>query len=448
MVSSCDVVVIGAGAAGLAAARTISEAGHRVHVLEARTRIGGRILTRHDREWPLPVELGPEFLHGDAEEARRIVDTAALGLVEIPDVHVWAREGRLAPQRNPWPRMVRVRRRFAALRRDAPVAEALRRLRIAPAERRLARLFIEGYYAAPLDRVSSTWLAADAEEEKASFRQYRLTAGYAGLVRWLADGLDPTHTELRLGAVVEEVAWSRGRVDVTVRRAFGEGTERVRGRAVVVTVPMGVLQAAPGERGALRFSPEPPMLARAVAACLSGHVCKLVLRFREAFWDEPGFFARRLGRRSGLDPTRIDFLHDEHGPFPTWWTTNPWRAPVLTAWAAGPRADALAGLDEPGLVARAVDALSTMLGMKRRAVASLVQSWCAHDWRSDPYSRGAYSAVAVGGAPAQRALSRPHARTLFFAGEATEPDETGTVSGALASGARAARQVLEVLEQR
>src|SRR5688500_408861 len=118
MASSCDVVVIGAGAAGLAAARAISEAGHRVHVLEARTRLGGRILTVHDPEWPLPVELGPEFLHGEAEEARRIVDTAALGLVEIPDVHVWAREGRLTPQPDPWPRMVRVRRRFSTLRRD------------------------------------------------------------------------------------------------------------------------------------------------------------------------------------------------------------------------------------------------------------------------------------------------------------------------------------------
>jgi monoamine oxidase len=448
MASSCDVVVIGAGAAGLAAARTISEAGHRVHVLEARTRIGGRILTVHDHEWPLPVELGPEFLHGEAEEARRIVDTAALGLVEIPDVHVWARAGRLSPQRDPWPRMVRVRRRFSTLRRDLPVAEALHRLRIAPAERRLARLFVEGYYAAPLDRASSVWLAASPEEEKASFRQYRLTGGYAGLVRWLADGLDPTRTELRLGTVAEEVAWSRGRVDVTVRRAFGEGAERVRGRAVVVTVPLGVLQAAPGERGALRFSPEPPRLARAVAALLSGNVCKLVLRFREAFWDEPDFFARRLGGRSGLDPTRIDFLHDERGSFPTWWTANPWRAPVLTAWAAGPRADALSGLDEPGLVARAVDGLSTMLGLKRGVVASLVQSWCVHDWRGDPYSRGAYSAVAVGGTTAQRALSRPHEGTLFFAGEATEPDETGTVSGALASGARAARQALEVLDRR
>jgi monoamine oxidase len=447
MAASWDVVVVGAGAAGLAAARALSEAGRHVLVLEARTRAGGRIFTRRDPEWPLPVELGPEFLHGEAGEARRIVDSAALGLVEIPDVHVWARDGRFRPMREPWARLVRVRRRFAALRGDVTAAEALARLRIPPSERRLARLFVEGYYAAPLDRASARWLAADAGEESDSFRQYRLTAGYDGFVRWLAHGLDPATTELRLATVVEEVTWSRGRVAVAARRVFGNDHERIRCRAAVLTVPIGVLQAAPGEPGALRFQPEPPALRRARTAILSGNACKLVLRFREAFWEEPDFFARRLGKASGVEPERVDFLHDDRGPFPTWWTANPWRVPILTAWAGGPAADALSGLDEAGLVARAVDGLARILGMPRRVIASLVQSWHVHDWRNDPWSRGAYSAVAAGGTDAQRVLARPVEGTLFFAGEATEPDETGTVSGALASGRRAARQVLSALER-
>ena len=67
-----ETIVIGAGAAGLAAARTLSDAGRTVTVLEARPRIGGRIFTVHDREWPLPVELGAEFLHGEAEATREI----------------------------------------------------------------------------------------------------------------------------------------------------------------------------------------------------------------------------------------------------------------------------------------------------------------------------------------------------------------------------------------
>jgi monoamine oxidase len=234
---------------------------------------------------------------------------------------------------------------------------------------------------------------------------------------------------------------------VTARRAFGGGRERIRSRAVIVTVPAGVLQAPPGSTAALRFVPEPPALRRARTALLSGNACKLMLRFREAFWDEAGFFARRMAGGAGTETGRIDFLHDAAGPFPTWWTANPWRVPVLTAWAAGPQADVLAGDGQAELVARAVSALARMLGVRRPMVASLLQAWHVHDWRADPFSRGAYSAVAVGGTAAQEALARPVEATLFFAGEATEPKETGTVSGALESGARAARQVLKALEK-
>src|SRR6185295_11560877 len=126
--------------------------------------------------------------------------------------------------------------------------------------------------------------------------------------------------------------------------------------------------------------PDPPVLRRARAAILSGNACKLILRFREAFWDERG-------------RGRLDFLHDDRAPFPTWWTASPWRVPVLTAWAGGPRADALAGLTAERLVARAFDALAGMLGRPRRRIASLLSAWHVHDWRADPWSRGAYSAV-------------------------------------------------------
>ena len=103
---------------------------------------------------------------------------------------------------------------------------------------------------------------------------------------------------------------------------------------------------------------------------------------------------------------------------------------------------ALAELSETGLVDRALGSLGRALGVPRSRLEDLLESWRAHDWRRDPYSRGAYSYVGVGGLPAQRALARPCAGTLFFAGEATEPEEMGTVAGAVASGQRAARQVL------
>src|SRR5215210_6965969 len=78
-----DVIVVGAGAAGLAAARRLDEAGARVLVLEARDRTGGRVLTMHDRQSPLPIEMGAEFLHGDADEVREIARKARLHTADI-----------------------------------------------------------------------------------------------------------------------------------------------------------------------------------------------------------------------------------------------------------------------------------------------------------------------------------------------------------------------------
>jgi monoamine oxidase len=437
-----DAVVIGAGAAGLAAARTLSQAGRSVAVLEARTRIGGRILTLRDPEWPLPIELGAEFLHGEAQATREIARAAGLAIVELPDEHLWAEGGRLRSMGEVWSRLERVLKRIRPRGKDVSFEEFLARQRLPGSAREVARLFVEGYYAAHVDRVSARSLAGGMGESEESQRQYRLADGYFGIVQWLRAGLDPERTDLRLGTVVEQVRWRRGEAEVESRSAIGSRTTAVRGKTVVVTLPLGVLKAAVGEAGAVRFDPMPPALAGAVLRLEVSHVCKVVLRFREAFWDEPGFLRRRLVPGRSAEPTRIDFLHDREGDFPTWWMANPWRVPVLTAWAGGPRADALAALGETALVDRALGGLARMLQVPRGRFEGLLEAWRTHDWRHDLYSRGAYSYVGVGGLSAQRALARPVEGTLFFAGEVTEPDEMGTVAGAIASGRRAASAIL------
>ena len=439
-----DTIVIGAGAAGLAAARALSDAGRTVVVLEARGRIGGRILTVHDREWPLPVELGPEFLHGEAQATREIADAAGLAVVELPDEHVWAERGRLRPMGEVWTRFGTLLERIPTRGADVSFERFLAQRRVPAPTREMARLFAEGYFAAHVDRLSAQSVASAGGETDESQRQYRLAEGYFGIVEWLRAGLDPDRCRVRLARVVEHVRWRHGEVDVGHRSAAGAQASSLRARSAVVTLPLGVLKAAPRETGAVRFEPLPTALRRAREKLEVSHVCKVVLRFREAFWDEPGFFSRRADRGLG-EPARIDFLHDREGDFATWWTANPWRVPILTAWAGGPRADALAEMDETALVDRALGSLGRALGVPRSRLEDGLESWRAHDWRRDPFSRGAYSYVGVGGLPAQRALARPCDDTLFFAGEATEPDEMGTVAGAIASGQRAARQVLSRL---
>ena len=224
---------------------------------------------------------------------------------------------------------------------------------------------------------------------------------------------------------------------ITYRSAAGGRPKTVEGRNAVVTLPLGVLKAQDGETGALRFEPMPRALRDGLERLEVSQVCKVVLRFRDTFWDTPGFFRRRAVRGAGV------FLHDRNGDFPTWWAARPWRAPMMTAWAGGPRADALADLGETALLDRALAGLGRLLDIPRSRLEDQLESWRTHDWRHDPYSRGAYSYVGVGGLPAQRALARPVETTLYFAGEVTEPEEMGTVAGALASGRRAARQILK-----
>jgi monoamine oxidase len=426
-----EVLVLGAGAAGLAAARDLSQAGRRVTVLEARDRWGGRVFTRREAAWPVPVELGAEFLHGEAAETMEAARAAGLLVETLPDRHAWADGGRLRAIRDIWSQYDAVRRRVPKRGADLSFGDFLDRRTLAPRVKRLVRMLVEGYHAAPVHRISAQALAGgDEEVGEADHRQYRLVTGYEPLLGWLRAGLDPARVTVRLSAAVTDVGWEAGRVTVRARVGSGTETEEFRARAVIVTLPVGVLKAAPESAG-VRFQPEIAHLRSALERVEMGSVVKVALRFRARVWGE-----------------KADFLHDARAAFPTWWTRAPLQAPVITAWAGGPAAEAMRGLGEREVVGLAMGTLGALLGERRSRLERLLEGWAFHDWQADPFSRGAYSYVLVGGTPAQRALSRPVEGTIFFAGEATDAEETGTVSGAIGSGRRAARAVLTVLGSR
>jgi monoamine oxidase len=427
-----DVVVIGAGAAGLAAARDLSMSGRRVIVLEARDRWGGRVFTHRSPMWPVPVELGAEFVHGEPEETMEGARAAGLAVETLPDRHVWARGGRLRPMGDIWSRFDEVRKRISTRGSDVSVADFLARHSFPRPVKQLARMTVEGYHAASVARMSAHALAAgDEEMDEASHGQHRLVEGYDRLLEWLRTGLDPAHVNVRLRAAATEVHWDNGRVRVLARVGTGIEAQTFGAQAVVVTVPLGVLKAPAEERGGLRFQPDLDRYRRALDGLDMGHVVKVVLRLRERAWTADA-----------------DFFHDPDAAFPTWWTRGPLRVPVLTAWAGGPAAEALRGLAKRDVIDVALATLASMLGERRARLEQLVEGWAWHDWQADPLSRGAYAHVLVGGVASQRALARPVEHTVFFAGEATDAEQTGTVSGAIASGRRAARQVQTALASR
>jgi monoamine oxidase len=440
-----DVLILGAGAAGLAAARDLSQAGLRVTVIEARPRVGGRILTSYDPRAPIPLELGAEFIHGESAETLAVAEAAGLAVLELPDLHELATAGRFKAMDDFWAvveRMSRdLARRLAGRGKDFPISDYLDSSRLPPARRDMLRDFVSGFYAAHPERLSAKSLAdasEDGSEEAQLDKQFRIANGNDALMKWLRDGLDPDRTEVRLSTAADAVQWKRGGVTVTCR-----GSDRasvplatLTARAAIVTIPAAILKA-----GALRFDPALPVKQRALSGIETGQVFKIILRFRQAFWQQREFLKERRAP-GAADGAGINFLHARGAEIPTWWTSLPVRSAVLTGWVGGLAAEQILAEEPQSRLERTLVALSEVMAVPRRELEEQLDAWASHDWRADPYARGAYSYIGVGGTGAPRALARPVDGTLFFAGEATDADQIGTVTGALSSGRRAAREVL------
>lgn len=395
-----DAIVVGAGVAGLAAARALKLGGLEVVVLEARERIGGRVHTVRERGWPIPIEAGAEFVHGKPGALRGL----SRGAREIRGGHYV--EG---PERRDdlWESVMEKLGHLPSVR-ERPVGEALRtlrwRLRTTAEERQLAADFLEGFNAARLDRASVKAIAQQtrASAEIEGDRMARFPRGYDAVPGRLARGL-----RIERGVRVREVRWDRSGV-----RLIARGSEWTSSRAIV-TLPLGVLKAR-----AVRFDPPlPRWKLRAIEALEMGPVVKIALLFAKARW-----------------PADLGFLHAREEAVPTFWRPLPSRAPALIGWAASRKADALRGKDVAAIAARS---LSSALGERVRPLRALV-----FDWQQDDLARGAYSWVPAGAMASQRALARP-VGTLHFAGEATHFDGAcGTVHGAIETGIRAAGEVL------
>jgi len=171
--------------------------------------------------------------------------------------------------------------------------------------------------------------------------------------------------------------------------------------------------------------------------------------FSEAFWENPEFLRERRVRVDGRGKGKgLTFLHAYGVEVPTWWTSLPVRSPVLVGYVGAVAAEQILAEEPPSRLERSLVALSDVFAVPRRELEELLDASASHDWRADPFARGAYSYIGVGGNGAPCALARPVDGTLFFAGEATDGEQIGTVSGALASGRRAAREVLRVLFRR
>jgi monoamine oxidase len=433
-----DVLIIGAGVAGLIAGRLLAEAGRRVAIVEARGRIGGRIWTQTiapDRSRPpIPVELGAEFVHGLPPETWSLVKEAGLSTFEIDGLAYRYDGSRLTAeneheQQNAAEHVLEEMTQWMQRRptgNDISFIEYLKAQALDPLAARAASNYVEGFNAADQRRISVAALAKQqvAEDAIAADRLFRLEAGYAGMPNFLAEKFRAAGGALILEAPVRKIAWKRGAVSVQTSRPGDD--PQYRSSRAVITVPLGVLQAQ-----SIEFVPRPAEVLLHANRLKMGAVVHMTFAFKQKFWDR-----------------RLSFLFAPAESPPTWWTPAPHEAPLLTAWAGGPKAEQLLELiradgDASALCDLSLSTLAKIFTLPLSDIRQLLSSWHVHDWQRDEYARGAYSYVQVGALDAPGKMRMPVEDTLYFAGEHTDvAGHWGTVHAALAAGAAAANQII------
>jgi monoamine oxidase len=429
--SSADIIVIGAGMAGLAAARSVAEAGRSVTLIEASSRIGGRILTiREDNE---VIELGAEFIHGRPLELWSLIEEAGLETYEIDGLTLRFEDGRLNPAHpDPENESSSVLDPLEGyIGPDIPFSEYLDQHQFPDELRDTSIGYVEGFNAADyrIIGVQSLGLQQAAEDEIGGKDLFRIRSGYGQLPQFLCDRFIAANGQLHLNTLVERVEWSKGSVQVSASLAGQPVTHTAK--QAVITLPLGVLQ-----QRVVEFVPVPTPVLEARRLRM-GNARRFTMLFREKFWADGA-------APNSAENGDFSFLFSFRSMPPVWWTPLPEPSNTLTGWVGGPRSESLANLTPTMLGDSACEALGEIFSIEAADIRTELIATYSHDWQRDGLSFGSYSYVPAGALDACSKMTIPEDHTLYFAGEHTDTTgHWGTVHAALRSGLRAANQVLK-----
>lgn len=416
------IIVVGAGAAGLMAARELARAGRKVTILEAQDRCGGRILSLPEAQFGYPAEGGPEFVHGEAPVTCRLLREAQLSLAPLRGTRWVAEKGTFSRGQASSPHEATFHKVLRELTDDMTVTQFFERHFAEPKYEQLRRSIqrtVEGYDAADPARASILALREEWMND-APRTQGRIAGGYGALIGFLADDCRRHGAAIHLGAVVAAVELGAGQIAARC----ADGSRHV-GDVAILAVPLPLLKEI--------TLPADERARAATAADIGfGNVIKVLLRFRTHWWSE---------RRSELGD--LSFLISD-AKIPVWWTQRPAEQPVLTGWFGGPKTAALGHLGPNELVEVGLASLADVFQLSPQDLASELVAARAINWAHDPFARGAYSYVTPETRRAVSVLADASGSTIHFSGEAMYlgPD-MGTVEAALTSGLQTARAILD-----
>lgn len=406
--SSYDVAIVGAGAAGIAAARRLGAPGRRIIVLEARDRVGGRCAVDH--RLGVPVDLGAAWLHFARENAWTplaiaggfTIDRRAAGWG--PEAHIGAHapteveRAEIAASYGEYFGRVS---RAARDGRDVPVAD------VVPNDAYRPRFDAVMTWAVGMESAAVSTVDLDRYAESPD--NWKVKEGLGSVVASAAAGLP-----IELNARVAAIAWDATRVHI-------EGSMgHVEANAAIVTLPTALLA-----RAAIRFTPVLPAVHQEALANLPLGVCNKVF-----------FRLSPNGSFAGEQPRQ--FIGSAATSRTCSWTLHAGGQPVLMAYFGG---DLSIELEQRGELERfAREELRKIFGA---GIESQLESTLSTGWAGDPCALGSYSAARPGFAHCREQLALPVAPNLHLAGEACSVNHYGTLHGAWLSGVAAADAVLQ-----
>lgn len=428
-----DVIIVGAGAAGLMAAYVLVKAGKTVTVLEARHRVGGRIYTVNSESLCQHIELGAEFIHGNLPVTLTLLKEADISYTQTSFEMLRHFDGKFEQGDEPVEGMDALLKKMDELHQDLPLYDFLKQHfpgeKYAPMRSQVEK-YVNGYDAASIHDISTLAIRNEWENEDDD-AQHRIVGGYGAMIQYLAGECLKSSSKILLDKVVSNIIWEKGAVKVST-----SDNTIYKAAKVIIALPLGVLQAAGNTTGVVRFYPSLQEQTAAIQNIGFGAIIKILLEFKEPFWTGHDFF-----RPSNSSPSTKLLLTNE--AIPTFWTQSDPNVPLLTGWLGGPPALEMQLQPPATIMQTTLASLGDIFGISSQTLQDKLITWHVANWTTEPYTRGSYAYDMVESKQARKILRKAVDQTIYFAGEYLyDGPAMGTVEAALSSGKEAAGMVL------